>query len=602
MRTWLLLVFGLLISCAAGAAPATDVRNTEIYGFKSHFRMSEYTSRGQWEARRTALRQQILGSAGLFPMPARTPLRPRIVRRLDYADYSIEVVLLETFPGYFLGGNLYLPMVQKASRPAVLIPHGHWKKGRLEDLPSYSVPALGINLARQGYVAFAYDMAGFNDTRQTPHSFANPRRSLWSFHPMGLQLWNSIRALDFLESLPGVDTKRLAVTGASGGASQAIFLTAVDDRIDVTASVNMVSAYMQGGDPCEEAPNLRIGTFNVEIAAMAAPKPMLLVSSTRDWTRNTPEEEFPAIRRIYSLYGQAGMVGSVHIEAEHNYNRQSREAVYRFFNSQLHPDPEAADFEERPYELPPDDQLLAFPKGDLPAEMMTVDQVFQSWRSAARLQMENASTGELRDALRNVLGVEYPATVQSSKEANRIVITRPRRNDRVVGLWRPGAGDPVLVLHPGGAAAAERTELGKQLLNSNRPVLMIDPFTSGYVRSRQFQVDDYFLSYNRTEEAERVQDVLTALAFLKATTKNQPELIGMESAGIRSIFAAAVAPFKVDVVADLVGFSGSDQDFVDRFFVPGIQRAGGLDGAFRLITARVLLPGSGVMRRTGASR
>jgi hypothetical protein len=329
---------------------------------------------------------------------------------------------------------------------------------------------------------------------------------------------------------------------------------------------------------------------------------MLLVSSTRDWTRNTPEEEFPAIRRIYSLYGQAGMVGSVHIEAEHNYNRQSREAVYRFFNSQLHPDPEAADFEERPYELPPDDQLLAFPKGDLPAEMMTVDQVFQSWRSAARLQMENASTGELRDALRNVLGVEYPATVQSSKEANRIVITRPRRNDRVVGLWRPGAGDPVLVLHPGGAAAAERTELGKQLLNSNRPVLMIDPFTSGYVRSRQFQVDDYFLSYNRTEEAERVQDVLTALAFLKATTKNQPELIGMESAGIRSIFAAAVAPFKVDVVADLVGFSGSDQDFVDRFFVPGIQRAGGLDGAFRLITARVLLPGSGVMRRTGASR
>jgi len=602
MRIWLLLVFGLAISCAVGAAPATDVRNTEIYGFKSHFRMSAYHSRGEWEARRTALRRQILGAAGLFPMPARTPMRPRIVRRMDYADYSIEVVLLETFPGYFLGGNLYRPVAQKGLRPAVLIPHGHWKKGRLEDLPSYSVPALGINLARQGYIAFAYDMAGFNDTRQTSHSFANPQRSLWSFHPMGLQLWNSIRALDFLDSLSGVDPKRLAVTGASGGASQAIFLTAIDDRIAVAAPVNMVSAYMQGGDPCEEAPNLRIGTFNVEIAAMAAPKPMLLVSSTHDWTRNTPEEEFPAIRSIYSLYGQAGMVGSVHIEAEHNYNRQSRAAVYRFLNSQLHPDSEAADFEERSYELPPDDQLLAFPKGDLPTEMMTVDQVFQSWRSAARLQMENASAGELRDALRNALDVEYQPAVESSSEGDRIVITRPWRNDRVVALWRPGVGDPVLVLHPEGAAAAERTELGKQLLKSNRPVLMIDPFMSGDLRSRQFQVDDYFLSYNRTEEAERVQDVLTALAFLKARTKNQPELIGMESAGIRSVFAAAVAPFKVDVVADMVGFAGSDQDFVNRFFVPGIQRAGGLDGALRLITARVLLPGAGVTRRTGASR
>ncbi len=596
MQIRLLVALALLIPRLAEAIPAIDARNAEIFGFKSHFKMNQYRSRGEWDARRSALRQQILGAAGLMPMPVKTPLLPKIVRRLDYPDYSIEVVLLQTLPGYFLGGNLYLPVNQKGSHPAVLIPHGHWKKGRLEDLPSYSVPALGINLARQGYIAFAYDMVGFNDTRQTTHSFVTPRRMLWSFHPMGLQLWNSIRALDFIESLPGVDGRRLAVTGASGGASQAIFLTAVDDRIAVTAPVNMVSAHMQGGDPCEEAPNLRIGTFNVEIAAMAAPRPMLIVSSTRDWTRNTPEEEFPEIRRIYSLYGQSGVVQNVQIDAEHNYNRQSREAVYRFFRSWLRPDPDMPDFEERPYELPPDEQLLAFPRGDLPSDVMNIDQVFQSWRAAARVQMESASPGELRDALRNALGVEYPQKVDSAGEGGHIVLTRPLHRDRVVGLWRPGSGGPVLVLHPRGAAAAEQTELGKQLLKSGRPVLMIDPFTPSNLRAQGFQMDDYFLSYNLGEESERVQDVLTALAFLKSTTRGQPELIGMETAGIRAIFAAAVAPVKVDVVADMAGFSGLDQDFLDRFFVPGIQRAGGLDGALRLISARLLLPGTGAAR------
>jgi dienelactone hydrolase len=101
---------------------------------------------------------------------------------------------------------------KKSPAPAVLIPHGHWKHGRTEDLPSYSVPALGINLARQGYIAFAYDMVGFNDTRQTPHSFGGWSETLWAFNPMSLQLWNSIRAVDYLQSLPDVDGHRIAAT------------------------------------------------------------------------------------------------------------------------------------------------------------------------------------------------------------------------------------------------------------------------------------------------------------------------------------------------------------------------------------------------------
>jgi len=175
---------------AWAAAPSTDVRNIELADYKTHFRIPEYKSRQDWEEHKTRLRQQILSAAGLLPMPVKTPLHPRVIRTFEYEDYSIQVVLIESFPGYYLGGNLYLPAVRKGPAPAVLIPHGHWKRGRVENLPAYSVPALGINLARQGYVAFAYDMVGYNDTRQTPHSFESASYDLWGFHPMGLQLWN----------------------------------------------------------------------------------------------------------------------------------------------------------------------------------------------------------------------------------------------------------------------------------------------------------------------------------------------------------------------------------------------------------------------------
>ena len=151
---------------------------------------------------------------------------------------------------------------------------------------------------------------------------------------MGLQLWNSIRAIDFVSSLPEVDPGRIAATGASGGGTQTFLLMAVDDRVKAAAPVNMISAIMQGNG-CEEAPNLRVGAFNVMFAATMAPRPLLMVSATGDWTRNTPKEEFPAVQGIYRLLDAEQNVESVQIDQGHNYSKESREAVYGFFNAKL---------------------------------------------------------------------------------------------------------------------------------------------------------------------------------------------------------------------------------------------------------------------------
>ncbi len=534
-------------------------------------------------------------------MPVKAPLRPKIIRRLEYEDYSIEVFLIETLPGYYLGGNLYRPAGKKLPAPAVLIPHGHWKRGRLEDQRSYSVPALAINLARQGYVAVTYDMVGFNDTQQTPHSFGGWAETLWSFTPMGLQLWNSIRVVDYLQSLSDVDGRRIAATGASGGGTQTFLLAAVDDRIGYAAPVNMVSAYMQGGDPCEEAPNLRLGTSNVEIAAMMAPRPMLLVSSTHDWTRHTPNEEYPAIKQIYELYHARDNVQNVHIDAEHNYNRQSREAVYQFLAAHMQPNHEAKIITEEEYSVPPDDELLAFPKpGDRGLEGYA--QVFETWKVESSLQtQEHFDQGAQRDALRNAMAAEWPPQVESAVGGNRIVLGRPGKGDRVNGYWTPGRGAPALIVHSEGINAALRTETAAQLLRAGRPVLIIEPFRSDPTRKQREQSDSYFLSYNRSESADRVQDILTSLAFLKNQYSGRTELIGISDAGIWCIFAAAIAPIPVDVIADLNGFGGSDEDFRDRFFIPGIQRAGGLNTALKLLNHfRGILPAQTSAQMPGA--
>ena len=197
-------------------------------------------------------------------------------------------VYFESLPGFFVTGNLYRP-VGEGPFPAVLSAHGHWTYGRLENSPLVSGPGRAITLARQGFVVFSYDMVGYNDSRQLTHAFGGPREHLWGLSLAGLQLWNSIRSLDFLESLPYVKRDAMGITGESGGGTQTFMLAAADARVAAAVPVNMISLHMQGGCLCENPPGLRLDTTNVEIAATIAPRPLLMVSATGDWTAETLE-------------------------------------------------------------------------------------------------------------------------------------------------------------------------------------------------------------------------------------------------------------------------------------------------------------------------
>src|SRR5262249_42761232 len=151
---------------------------------------------------------------------------------------------------------------------------------------------------------------------------------------MGLQSWNSIRALDFLAGLPDVDPSRIVVTGASGGGTQTIILDAIDDRPVAAFPAVMVSGAMQGGCVCANTWLLRSATTNIEIAAAFAPKPMGMPAAN-DWTRDIMTLGLPELKKIYGLYGAGDKVMAQKFEFEHNFNQVSREVMYNWFNTQL---------------------------------------------------------------------------------------------------------------------------------------------------------------------------------------------------------------------------------------------------------------------------
>ena len=237
------------------------------------------------------------------------------------------------------------------------------------------MPGRAINLARQGFVVFNYDMIGYNDSRQLPHTFGGRREALWGLSLAGLQLWNSIRAIDFLETLSYVQRDKIGATGASGGGTQTFLLAAVDERVAAAAPVNMISLHMQGGCLCENIPGLRLDTTNVEIASTIAPRPLLMVSATGDWTSNTLELEYPAVRGVYRLFDAEDRVHGVRFEAPHNYNRNSREAMYTWMARWLQNAPRDVKRAERNFSVDPLPDVLVFHQRALPKEAVTAEQL-----------------------------------------------------------------------------------------------------------------------------------------------------------------------------------------------------------------------------------
>jgi hypothetical protein len=381
-----------------------------------------------------------------------------------------------------------------------------------------------------------------------------------------------------------VDPDQIAVTGESGGGTQTFMLCAVDDRPKWSSPVNMVSLIMQGGSPCENAPNLRVGTHNVEIASLMAPRPMLMVAATGDWTRNTPREEYPAVKAIYDLYAKGDLVETVQFDAPHNYHRESREAMYKFFAKHILRDPNWAQYTEKPIRQEKLQDMMVFHGRPLPDNAVKYDQLFDQWITAAKKQNDaTRDPEEFRERLAYSIGAAWPGKVEHATEGENVALSRLGEGDRVSGIWLPkSTRAATLIVHPDGAAAARTSEQAKIALAEGRSVLLIDAYQTGRATSPRDTSKRHFLTFNRSDDANRVQDIITSLAFLQQSGTDDLRLVGLGKAAVWATFAAALAKTTLKLEAPMEAFKGADEDFIRDFFVPGIQRAGGMRAALLL--------------------
>jgi len=649
-----------------------DRRLEPLKDLDGYFPFTPAKSKEEWEPRAERVRRQILVANGLWPMPIKTPLNARVHGLIDMGDYSVEKAFFESMPGFYVTGSLYRPKGKSGKLPGVLCPHGHWANGRFYDNAVANVQkeiesgaeqfesngrsplqARCMHLAKMGCVVFHYDMIGYADNTQisfeVAHRFSKQRPEMnttenWGlFSPqaeahfqsvMGLQTYNSIRALDFLSELPDVDTSRLAVTGASGGGTQTFILSAIDPRVAVSFPAVMVSTAMQGGCTCENCSNLRIGTGNVEFAALFAPKPIGM-SAAKDWTEFMSTKGFPELQQHYRLFDAADNAVLVsRTEFGHNYNSVTRHAMYHWFNKHLklgvkepiqeteitllspeqmtvwddkHPKPEGGDEFER--------KLLSQWHRNTGGQIATL-QV-----AAVEVPRSDDTDAHYRELIGGgvdiVIGRGLPAA--DDVEVEHIDESEQGSYLRVLGLLRnKPAGEelPVVFLHPhdwkgrvvvwldkdGKAGLFDgdgtpKPEI-KRLVDAGATVVGVDLLYQGEFLADGKPLEQtgrvantreaaaYTFGYNHTVFAKRVHDVLTVLSFAKhhKLKPKQIDLVGLAGAGHWAATAAAQSRGLLHATAiDTQGFRfGNVLDIHSPDFLPGGAKYGDLPGMIEL--------------------
>ncbi|MCE5250508.1 hypothetical protein LLG96_09855 [bacterium] len=631
-------------------APNTDTRDKTLRD-ADHFeiRMADVKNRAEWEKRRAEIRDLLLLRAGLWPEPERTPLNARIFDEKKGDGFTVAKVYFESLPGFFATGNLYRPAKGKPPYPAVVCPHGHWQYGRLQNSEAGSIPGRCIDFARMGFVVFSIDMVGYNDSFQLPHDpfksraqlkadeplpyesremrpdFSFSGADLYGFNLGGVQLWNGIRAVDFLCSLPDVDPSRIGVTGASGGATQTLFLMIADDRVKVAAPVNIIGAKKHPGCLCENIPGLWLDTSTVEMAAAFAPRPLLLMSATEDpWTNSTPTREYPMIQKYYAFYGANDKIKNVHISAGHNYNAETRAAVYDWFCMHLKSQFPAI---KNPAPVSPElkalGDLRVFPDRVLPENAVSGWDVIKNWKTSseqtfsALLPHSADQYNEFRITFHRKLGDVLAAVVPDPDD-----LTAQKGDVKTIGaytsqthfLGRKGKGDcfeceiisakttasgTILVICPDSWGDFISLDTGTiqpwiaNILSKGYRIARVRGYASGQL-AIPLKTWDTFMwpsAYNRDNGLNGIQDIITAMQYCKDTwKKDRLTVLGFGSCGIPAMFACATHGGTDKILADMNGSDPAYDGELARLMPYGaIKRVGDFRTATLLLVNKPLI-------------
>ncbi len=286
---------------------------------------SLYHNKEQWEARRDTLRKEVRQRLELDKFLDSCTLKPLLSKIRKHDGYTTQNICIELTPGQHLFGTIYAS-TKKGKHALIVCPDGHWPYRYRKD----EQQRLGT-LARMGAVCVDFDLYGWGESEKEVGAEAH--------HTSRAHVYQAACGyvlLDYmLKNRKDIDPERVGVMGGSGGGTHTVLLSLLDERVTASAPVVHLASHFDGGCPCESGKPVQLsagGTCEPELAAVVAPKPMLIVSDGGDWTSSVPRLEYPYLQRIYGFYGAKDKVRNVHLPGErHDFKENKRQAVYDFF-------------------------------------------------------------------------------------------------------------------------------------------------------------------------------------------------------------------------------------------------------------------------------
>lgn len=343
--------------------------------------LADIHSRQDWETKRPEYHRQLLEMLGLEPLPERTDLKATVTGRVEREDFAVEKIYFQSRPGLYVTGNLWLPKGLEKPAPAVLYVcgHGAMKIKGVSYGNKVSYQHHGAWLARNGYVCLTIDSLQLGEIESIHHGTYRYKMWWWNnrgYTPAGVEAWNCMRALDYLQSRPEVDGERLGVTGRSGGGAYSWWIASTDDRIKVAIPVagitdlqnHVVDGCVEGHCDCMFMVNTYRWDYPL-VAAQVAPRALLLENSDADriFPLDGVIRTHGKVRDIYRLYDAANDFGLVITPGPHKDTQDLRVPAFRWFNKYLKQD----------------DSLLTMPAEKLmePAELKVFDKLPEDQRN-----------------------------------------------------------------------------------------------------------------------------------------------------------------------------------------------------------------------------
>ncbi len=474
-----------------------------------------------WKERQDFIRKKLMDCTG--PFLEKAPLNATITRKIVKNDFTVEHIIFESVPGFYVTSSLYRPSGtgRNAKLPAVIYCSGHSEDGYRSDVYQHVI----LNLVKKGFIVFAFDPVGQGERLEyfdpgtgksviggptSEHSYPGAQAFLTGSSQARYMIWDGIRAVDYLLTRKEVDPSRIGITGRSGGGTQSAYIAAYDERIYAAAPENYITNYkrlLQSIGPQDAEQNL----FNVisegldhpDFLIVRAPKPALMITTTGDmFSIQGAMETEQEVGRIYKAYGKAENFSRCEDDAAHASTKKNRESMYAFFQKHLNNPGNPADEEVAPLTK---DEMRVTATGQISTSLGGETVFSLNLKEAVKLEEKNPAKADIISSAKKLSGYMEPSTDDKPVFAGRII----RNGYSIDKFFVKGEGEYVLpylffrpvkpsgramiYLHPDGKAA-EAKDGGEieQIVKQGFIVLAPDLAGTGELGPGDFRGDAYF--------------------------------------------------------------------------------------------------------------